>query len=234
MKIIVFTGAGISAESGLKTFRGEDGLWEDYSVEEVATLQAWRRNPELVQEFYNIRRKAVSEADPNAAHYALAELEKEADVCIITQNIDDLHERAGSRNIVHLHGLITYSQSSIDPGLRYPIAGRELKMGTYCEKGSQLRPHVVWFGEDVPMMDKAMKLVQESDIFITIGTSLQVYPAANLIHFLPETCEKYLIDPNAGNMRELNGWNLIVDKAAKAVPELIEGWKSTGKFNKQR
>src|SRR6201996_8569853 len=157
-KLVVLTGAGISAESGLKTFRDSDGLWEGYDIEEVATPEAWRRNPVLVQQFYNERRKSVLEAKPNPAHYALAKLEEKYKVTIITQNIDDLHERAGSTNVVHLHGIITKSQSSKKPTLTYPINGWELKMGELCQLGSQLRPHVVWFGEMVPMIETAAEI----------------------------------------------------------------------------
>ncbi|MCD8739830.1 NAD-dependent deacylase [Mucilaginibacter roseus] len=193
--IVVLTGAGISAESGLKTFRDSDGLWEGYNIEDVATPQAWRRNPELVQQFYNIRRKAVLEAKPNAAHFALAELEQQYKVTIITQNIDDLHERAGSGNVMHLHGLITKSQSSVNPCLIYPMNGWELKMGEKCELGSQLRANVVWFGEEVPMIEPAARVCAQADIFMLIGTSLAVYPAAGLIDYVPAEVIKYIIDP---------------------------------------
>src|SRR5476651_802932 len=175
-KIVILTGAGISAESGLKTFRDSDGLWEGYDIHDVATPQAWARNPTLVQQFYNERRKSVLEAKPNAAHLALVELEKAYDVTIITQNIDDLHERAGSTNVLHLHGIITRSQSSLNPNLTYPLDGWEIKMGDKCELGSQLRAHVVWFGEDVPMITEAAKICMKADIFILIGSSLAVYP----------------------------------------------------------
>src|ERR1700761_1382755 len=194
-KVIVLTGAGISAESGLKTFRDSDGLWEGHNIEDVATHDAWRRNPELVQDFYNQRRKSVLEAKPNAAHYALARLEEKYDVTIITQNIDDLHERSGSRNVVHLHGIITRSQSSLNPNLTYPIEGWEIKMGEKSELGSQLRAHVVWFGEDVPMIATAARICQQADIFILVGTSLAVYPAAGLINYVPDEVPKYIIDP---------------------------------------
>ncbi|MBE9583677.1 NAD-dependent deacylase [Mucilaginibacter sp. JRF] len=193
--IVVLTGAGISAESGLKTFRDSDGLWEGYNIEEVATPQAWRRNPELVQEFYNMRRKSVLEAEPNAAHFALAQLESKYKVTIITQNIDDLHERAGSTNVMHLHGVITRSQSSLNPNLTYPIDGWEIKMGEKCELGSQLRAHVVWFGEAVPMIEPAARVCAQADIFILVGTSLAVYPAAGLIDYVPDEVTKYVVDP---------------------------------------
>ena len=194
-KIVVLTGAGISAESGLKTFRDSDGLWEGYNIEDVATPEAWQRNPALVQEFYNMRRKDVLAAQPNAAHIALAKLEDNYDVTIITQNIDDLHERAGSTNVLHLHGIITRSQSSINPNLTYPIYGWEIKMDDVCELGSPLRAHVVWFGEDVPMITKAAAFCEKADIFILIGSSLNVYPAAGLIDFVGINIPKYIIDP---------------------------------------
>jgi NAD-dependent deacetylase len=193
--IVVLTGAGISAESGLKTFRDSDGLWEGYDIAEVATPDAWRRNPILVQEFYNMRRKSVLEAKPNDAHYALAKLEEKYKVTIITQNIDDLHERAGSSNVVHLHGVITRSQSSKNPNLTYPIDGWEIKMGELCELGSQLRAHVVWFGEPVPMIEEATRICTTADIFILIGSSLAVYPAAGLIDYVQQNIPKYIIDP---------------------------------------
>ncbi|WP_028298085.1 SIR2 family NAD-dependent protein deacylase [Olivibacter sitiensis] len=222
-KIVVLTGAGISAESGLQTFRGADGLWEGYHVEDVATPGAWQRNPELVQRFYNIRRKDVLAAMPNAAHQALVELEDAYDVRIITQNIDDLHERAGSKNILHLHGLITKAQSSVDPNLTYDIAGSEISMGETCSKGSQLRPHVVWFGEQVPMMIPALQLCQTADIFIVVGTSLQVYPAASLLDYVPEGIPKYLIDPNADEIAKgHNDFRLINDLASIGVAVLAK------------
>src|ERR1700759_4638464 len=169
--LVILTGAGTSAESGLKTFRDSDGLWEGYNIEDVATPQAWRRNPALVQDFYNQRRKSVLEASPNAAHCALAKLEERYKVTIITQNIDDLHERAGSTHVVHLHGIITRSQSSRNPNLTYPINGGEIKMDEVCELGSPLRAHVVWFGEAVPMIEPAMEICEQADIFILIGSS---------------------------------------------------------------
>ncbi len=195
MKIIALTGAGISAESGIPTFRASDGLWENHRIEDVATPEAWRRNPELVQEFYNIRRKAVMEAKPNKGHLLLTELEKHHEVVVITQNIDDLHERAGSSNIIHLHGMIRKSQSSINPNLTYDIEGWELKFGQFCELGSQLRPHVVWFGEEVPMLEQAAREVATADLLLVIGTSLKVYPAASLIHYGKPTTKIVLIDP---------------------------------------
>lgn len=219
-KLVVLTGAGISAESGLQTFRDADGLWEGYNVYDVATPEAWLRDPELVQEFYNMRRKSVLEAKPNNAHHALVKLEEKFDVTIITQNIDDLHERAGSSDIIHLHGIITKSQSAKNPGLIYDIKGWELKMGDRCELGSQLRPHVVWFGEPVPMIEKAVSVCSGAAYFLVIGTSLQVYPAAGLTDFVPNDAHKYLIDPNAEVTR--NGFHVINKKAGEGVPELAQ------------
>jgi NAD-dependent deacetylase len=219
-KIVVLTGAGISAESGLKTFRDSDGLWEGYDIAEVATPEAWDRNPALVQEFYNLRRKSVLEAQPNAAHYALADLEKQYDVTVITQNIDDLHERGGSTKVLHLHGIITRSQSSLNPSLTYPIAGWELKMGEFCELGSQLRAHVVWFGEPVPMIEEAARVCRSADIFILVGTSLNVYPAAGLIHYIAHDVPKYIIDPKIPYVSS-SDFIRIEAKATVGVPSLV-------------
>ncbi len=196
-KLVVFTGAGISAESGLKTFRGSDGLWEGYSIEEVATPEGWRKNPTQVLEFYNLRRKQCIAAQPNAAHVALRELEANFEVHIITQNIDDLHERAGSTNVLHLHGEIRKAQSSLNPRFVYGMGEDTLVLGDMCELGSQLRPHVVWFGEAVPNLDRAAQITREADIFVVVGTSLQVYPAANLLYETKADCKVYLIDPAA-------------------------------------
>jgi NAD-dependent deacetylase len=220
-RVVVLTGAGISAESGLKTFRDSDGLWEGYNIEDVATPEAWERDPALVQDFYNQRRKSVLAAEPNAAHYALSKLEEQYDVTIITQNIDDLHERAGSTNVVHLHGIITHSQSSIKANLTYPIDGWELKMGETCELGSQLRAHVVWFGEAVPMIETAAQLCSKAELFILVGTSLAVYPAAGLINYVPRDVTRYIIDPNiptAANRRIVE----MPYKATIGVPMLID------------
>ena len=221
-KIVVFTGAGISAESGLKTFRDSGGLWEEYKVEEVATPEAWENDPAMVLTFYNKRRKQVMAAKPNAAHYAIVELEKKFDVHVITQNIDDLHERAGSKKVLHLHGEITKSQSSADPTLIYKIKGWEMRLGEKCKKGSQLRPHIVWFGEFVPQMETAGKIAATADLFIIIGTSLNVYPAAGLVDFVPADSPKYLIDPQA--VRKDHIMNLIIkpERAGTGVPELVK------------
>ena len=199
-KIVVFTGAGMSAESGIKTFRDTNGLWEEFKIEDVATFDAWKRNMPMVLDFYNQRRKQVIEAIPNEAHLLVAQLQQKYDVQVITQNIDDLHERAGSKKVLHLHGEIVKSRSSDHSHLIYPINGSEIKVGDVCENGSQLRPHIVWFGEDVPEMDAAVALAEGADIFITIGTSLNVYPAANLIHVTSTHTQRYLIDPSDFNL----------------------------------
>lgn len=219
-KIIVFTGSGISAESGLKTFRDSDGLWENYNIEDVATPQAWHRNRQMVNEFYNMRRKQVLEAKPNAAHLALAKLESKFDVTIITQNIDDLHERAGSKNILHLHGEIRKARSSVDENLIYNIEGWEIKEGEKCAKGSQLRPHIVWFGEQVPELNRAARIISGAEIFIVIGTSLVVYPAAGLVDYAPMKSEKYFIDPHASE-NLANQFIIFEEKAGTSVPKLV-------------
>lgn len=221
-KVVVLTGAGISAESGLKTFRDSDGLWEGYDIYDVATPEAWERNPALVQQFYNERRKSVVEAQPNAAHFALVKLEEKYDVTIITQNIDNLHEKAGSGNVIHLHGVITKSQSSINSKLTYTIDGYEIKMGEKCELSSQLRPHVVWFGEAVPMIETAAEICAKAEIFMVIGTSLAVYPAAGLINFVPHSADKYLIDPKASTLSFGKKVKAVAEKASIGVPVLVE------------
>lgn len=192
-KLVVLTGAGISAESGLRTFRDSDGLWEGYNIEDVATPGAWRRDPKMVLEFYNYRRKNVLEAKPNAAHIGLADLEKNFDVTIITQNIDDLHERAGSTNVLHLHGEIFKMRSEMDEDLIYEIKG-DINLGDVAEDGAQLRPHIVWFEEPVPMISSAVPIVCNADIFAVVGTSLVVYPAAGLVNYAPYEIPKFIID----------------------------------------
>lgn len=231
-KIAVLTGAGISAESGLKTFRGTDGLWDGHRVEDVATPDAWRRDPAAVQRFYNERRNACLKANPNAGHYALTDLENYADVHIVTQNIDDLHERAGSKNILHLHGEIIKSQSSLDPNLIYEIKGNSIEMGDRCELGSQLRPHVVWFGEPVPNMVIASEVIKKADILLVIGTSLQVYPAANLIYETEPRCPIIVVDPNSPQIKESNRQiKFIRETAATALPKLINDYIKNGTFD---
>ena len=221
-KIVVLTGAGVSAESGLKTFRDHDGLWHDHRVEDVATPEAWERDMDLVNEFYNERRKNLLEAKPNAAHIALARLEDKYDVQIITQNVDDLHERGGSTKVLHLHGELKKVRSSVDESLVYELKGWELKRGDLCEKGSQLRPHIVWFGEPVPLIVEAARLVEQADILIIIGTSMQVYPAAGLIHYAFAGAPKYYIDPKASAVPFIPNLEVIRKTAGEGVPELVE------------
>ncbi len=192
---MVLSGAGISAESGIPTFRASDGLWENHRIEDVATPEAWERNQALVLEFYNQRRKKALEVKSNRGHQVLAELEQHFDVTIITQNVDNLHEKAGSTRVVHLHGSLFESRSSVDESLVYPIKGESLHIGEKCSKGSQLRPNIVWFGEAVPMMDTAIQHAADADIFIVVGTSLQVYPAAGLIRYVPYEASKFIVDP---------------------------------------
>ena len=221
-KLVFLTGSGISAESGLKTFRDADGLWEGYNVYDVATPEAWERDPAMVLEFYNLRRKGLLAAQPNEAHLALARLEEKYGVSIVTQNIDDLHERAGSSKIVHLHGELRKARSSVDSSLVYPIAGWELNLGQKCELGSQLRPDVVWFGEAVPLMDLAEELVQAADILVVIGTSLQVRPAANLAHIFDRQKPLFVIDPGELPLAKAPNTTFIKEKAVSGVAKLIE------------
>ncbi len=219
-KLIVLTGSGISAESGIRTFREMGGLWEEYDVMEVASPHAWESNPELVMRFYNERRKKLFEAVPNYGHFGLFELEEFFDVQIVTQNVDDLHERAGSTKVLHLHGELKKARSTADPDLIYELDKWELKMGDTCEKGSQLRPHIVWFGEAVPAISEAASICQTADIFVVIGTSLNVYPAAGLLDYVPKGIPIFLIDPN-----EVYTWNkevtFIKEKASIGVRRLI-------------
>lgn len=219
MRILVFTGAGISAESGLKTFRASDGLWEDHRVEDVATPEAFRRNPELVLRFYNERRAQVLKAEPNAAHVAIAQMEDHFHVDVVTQNIDDLHERAGSTRVLHLHGEIKKARSTTDERIILPLNGPSLDLGDLCPLGSQLRPHIVWFGEAVPMMEPALGLAQMCDIMIVVGTSLNVYPAANLLHFAPKKAGIYVIDPGDVQIPR-PGVDHRKSKASSGVPQL--------------
>lgn len=220
-KLVVLTGAGISAESGLKTFRDSDGLWEGYDVEEVATATAWWHNPALVQEFYNMRRKNVLEAEPNAAHYALADLQTVFDVQIITQNIDDLHERAGAEKVLHLHGEILKMRSEKNESLVYPVNGN-IQMGDVAEDGAQLRPHIVWFEEPVPMIEPAAALVKEADLFVVVGTSLVVYPAAGLVNYAPWIIPKFIVDKSIPYGVRLPHLTIIEAPATKGMLVLKE------------
>ena len=222
-KIVILSGAGMSAESGLKTFRDTDGLWEGHSIEDVATPGAWIRNTALVLDFYNQRRSQLKAALPNAAHLALVNLESRYNVMIITQNVDDLHERAGSSNIIHLHGELFKVRSSQYPDLIYDWR-EDLKQGQLCEKGAQLRPHIVWFGEEVPLLEKAINECLEADYCIIIGTSMQVYPAASLVRYLNKMCKLYYIDPRPHINPELsmNHQLKIIEAAAtEGVTRLV-------------
>ena len=216
-KLVVLSGAGMSAESGIKTFRDSGGLWEEYDVTEVATPMAWWKNRDLVLRFYNERRHQLETAQPNAGHKGLAELEKYFDVHIITQNVDNLHERAGSTNILHLHGELTKARSTTDPSLVYDIGYRDINPGDKCGKGSQLRPHIVWFGEAVPMMEQAAAVAATADIFVVIGTSLNVYPAAGLTEYAPPEALMFLIDPNDVNVPGYRNVEVIKAGAAEGV-----------------
>ena len=221
-KVIVFTGAGISAESGIKTFRDSDGLWEEYKIMDVATPEAWTKSPELVLEFYNKRKAQVKGAMPNLAHNLVAELEDNFKVRVITQNIDDLHERAGSTDVLHLHGIVTQARSSVDENLIYDVGFNDINLGDKCELGFQLRPHIVWFGEDVPNMNKAYELVSDADILIIIGTSLNVHPAAGLINDAPTKSKKYLIDPNEIRVPDTDNLIMIKEKATTGMQQLVK------------
>lgn len=221
MQLVVLTGAGMSAESGIPTFRGSNGLWEGHRIEDVASPEGWRKCKELVLEFYNIRRRNILQAKPNAAHIALANLEKYFDVKIITQNIDDLHERAGSSNILHLHGEILKSRSEVYEELIYDC-NADMHIGDVCEKGFQLRPHIVWFGEPVPMMEYAAYISSQADIMIIIGTSMVVYPAASLIHYAPKGTPVFLINPDKPEIHFSKNITHIQKSATKGMQELTE------------
>jgi len=223
-KLVILSGAGMSQESGIRTFRDMDGLWEEFDVNDVATPEAWERNPKLVMKFYNDRRKQLYEAEPNAGHRGLVDLEKDFEVQIITQNIDDLHERAGSKKVLHLHGELKKARSSVDETLIYDIDGWELKFGQLCARGSQLRPYVVWFGEAVPAMDEAVPMVESADILVVIGTSLNVYPAAGLVNYAKRGIPIYVIDPERPSVY-IRNVNYIREKAGKGVEILKEKLK---------
>jgi NAD-dependent deacetylase len=220
-RIIILTGAGVSAESGLKTFRDSDGLWESYRVEDVATPEAWERDPQLVLRFYDERRAQVLKAEPNAAHRAIAQLENGHDVEVITQNIDDLHERAGSTRVLHLHGEILKARSTADPLLIVPVNGPSLPWGARCKLGSQLRPHIVWFGEPVPLIEEAAARVATADRVIIVGTSLQVYPAAGLVHYARAGVPVHLIDPRPA-LSGRASLEVIHEKASTGMPMLAD------------
>lgn len=219
--LVVLSGAGISAESGLKTFRDSDGLWEGYDVREVATPGAWRRNPQLVLDFYNMRRQNVADANPNAAHIGLAALEKDFNVTIITQNIDDLHERAGSTRILHLHGEIFKMRSEYDEQTLYEIRG-DMKLGDRDEYGHQLRPAIVWFEEPVPKIEEALPIVHAADIFVVVGTSLAVYPAAGLVHYVDPATPKFIVDKKIPSTSPMQNLMLIEKPATEGIAELAK------------
>jgi len=219
-KLVVLTGAGISAESGIATFRDSGGLWEGYKVEEVATPEGWAKNPSMVLEFYNQRRKKALEVKPNRGHEILAELEKYFHVTVVTQNVDNLHERAGSSQVIHLHGSLFESRSTVDEELIYPVKGWQLKLGELCEKGSQLRPNIVWFGEMVPMMDVAAQYASQADFFLVVGTSMVVYPAAGLIHYVPVESPKFVVDPKIPDVSSIPYVTMIQDKASTGMEKL--------------
>ncbi len=220
--LVVLSGAGMSAESGLKTFREMGGLWEQYEVTEVATPEAWERDPELVMRFYNERRKQLLDVQPNQGHFGFAGLEKYFNVQIVTQNVDDLHERAGSTNILHLHGELRKARSTRDPSLVVEIDGWELNLGDKCNLGSQLRPHIVWFGESVPNIEKAIPIVKKADVLVIIGTSMQVYPAASLWYYAPPDTPVFVIDPNESSMRFEERITYLKMGASEGVNKLKE------------
>lgn len=221
--IVVLSGAGISSESGIATFRDSGGLWENYKIEDVATPEGFCRNPQLVLDFYNKRRREALDALPNKAHVGLADLQIDYDVYIITQNVDDLHEKAGSKNVLHLHGELMKSRSSLNPSEIYDIDPNnpDIHIGDVSEDGSQLRPHIVWFGEAVPMMDEAIEVVQKADVLVVIGTSLNVYPAAGLLNYAPKGIPIYLIDPKEVSVSKL-GIHFIQKRATEGVAELSD------------
>jgi len=222
-KLVVLTGAGISAESGIPTFRDSGGLWEGYDVMEVASPEGWDANPEMVLDFYNQRRSKARKAKPNEGHIILAKLEERFETIIITQNVDDLHERAGSSNVMHLHGSLFESRSTLDESLVYAISGN-INMGDTCELGSQLRPAIVWFGEMVPLLEFAIKEVENTDFFLVVGTSLSVYPAASLIEFVPKNSPKFIVDPNLeddGSYPDVTYFKEVASKGLELVSEKL-------------
>jgi NAD-dependent deacetylase len=229
--LVILTGAGMSAESGIRTFREAGGLWEEYDVTEVASPMGWAKNRELVLRFYNERRAQLANCEPNAGHRGVAALEKYFNVHVITQNIDNLHERAGSTSVLHLHGELTKARSTTDPSLVYDIGYKEIRPGDHCEKGSQLRPHIVWFGEAVPMMDEAVRITSTADIFVVIGSSLNVYPAAGLIDYAPAHASLWLIDPNDVAVPVYRKVEVIKAKASEGVAILTEKLLAMNRFS---
>jgi NAD-dependent deacetylase len=227
-KLVVLTGSGISSESGLKTFRESGGLWEDYDVMEVASLAGWQKNRELVLQFYNERRAQLEMVEPNEAHKGLVDLEKYFDVHIVTQNVDNLHERAGSKHVLHLHGILTRARSTGDPNVVYDIGYKPIRLGDCCEHGYQLRPDIVWFGEPVPVIEDAAELVTRADLFLVVGTSLVVYPAAGLINYVAAHVPVYLIDPHEVTIPVYRHIHFIREKAGAGITllknRLIDEW----------
>jgi NAD-dependent deacetylase len=219
-KLVILTGAGVSAESGIPTFRDSDGLWEGFDVMEVATPEGWAKNPSLVLEFYNQRRKKALEVKPNRGHEIIAELEAHFDVTVVTQNVDNLHERAGSKNVIHLHGSLFESRSSRFEHLVYPVKGWELKLGDVCEKGAQLRPNIVWFGEMVPLMDAAAAIAAKADIFLVVGTSMVVYPAASLIHYVPHDAPKFVVDPKLPDIGQVPNTTMFAERGGTGMEKV--------------
>jgi NAD-dependent deacetylase len=219
-RLVVLSGAGMSAESGIPTFRDAGGLWEGYRVEDVATPEAWRKDRKLVLDFYNQRRIKAHGAQPNRGHIVLAELESHFDVTVITQNVDNLHERAGSSHVIHLHGSLFESRSTLDESLIYPVSGNELNLGDLCERGSQLRPNIVWFGERVPNMEVAAQIASKAEIFLVIGTSMVVYPAAGLIDYVDGEVPKFVVDPNVPDVKKMPNLHFIPDVASKGMERL--------------
>lgn len=219
-KLVVLSGAGISAESGIQTFRGAGGLWNGHDVMEVASPEGWAANPKMVLDFYNQRRKQAAEVEPNQGHIQLAELESEYDIEIITQNVDNLHEKAGSSNVLHIHGKLCKVRSTKKESLVYDLDGWELNWGDTCELGSQLRPHIVWFGESVPLFETAIAIAKKADIFVVIGTSLAVYPAASIIDYVPHDVPKFIIDPEIPPIYTVNNLLKIEKGAGEGVAEL--------------
>ena len=224
--IVVFTGAGVSAESGLHTFRDTGGLWQQYPIEEVATRMAWKKDRQKVLHFYNLRRQQVRQAQPNAAHLALVKLQEHFQVTVITQNIDDLHERAGSCDVLHLHGEIMKARSTVNEHLLYDLGDKDIQLGDKCAKGSQLRPHVVWFGERVPLFEKACKIAKQADLLLVIGTSLQVYPAASLLQYVTRGITIEVVSLELENPPPGTVW--YQEKAVIKIPALIDSWLTDG------
>jgi NAD-dependent deacetylase len=220
-KIVILTGAGISEESGIKTFRDAGGLWEGHNVMDVASLDGWLKNKALVLEFYNIRRRQLQEVEPNDAHKLLVKLEEKYKVVIVTQNVDNLHERAGSKNIIHLHGELLKVRSSLDDRLVYDWK-EDINLGDKCEKGSQLRPHIVWFGEAVPMMSTALQEVIDADIILVVGTSLQVYPAASILTHAPAGKRKIIVDKKVPDVSGVKNIEIYEMKASEGVKQVVE------------